>query len=410
MHEQAMTRLMDLAREGLAADWDPVTRGLRDSLVAHARTASRYWAERIGPDTPFESIPPLTKELAREHREDLRCAGVPDERCVEATTSGSAGEPGRFRVDTHAFGAHLAGRNALQLMCDIPFDAFVSYMVNAERPLKPLPDGWTYFTSLDLSDHAVARLVDEWSALGRYWIMGRSSGLATIAASMERQGLRPDPAPRAVVATMDMLTPESRRDITRAFDRPVHGWYGCSEICGYLAATVGAGGAYAVNPFLCHLEVVDDDDRPVAPGALGRILITDLHNRAAPMIRYEVGDMGRPAAAPHGAWPVIQDLEGRSSELMRREDGSPLTGLELAHRLFGVNDHTRWIRGYQFVQQRDGAIEMHTLWREEPDAATRERILADLRKTVGPRTPLRLVGVDSLGTLPSGKRWLVRRA
>lgn len=405
-----MTRLMTLAREGRGDEWQAVVRGMRDSVVEHARATSPYWRRAIPAGTPFEAIPPLTKAIVAEHLDELRCAGVPDERGVPARTSGSRGEPGRFLVDAHAFGAHLAGRNALQMMSGIPLDTFVSYMVNAERPITPLPEGWSWFSALDLSDGAVRELVERWSAMGRYWILGRSSGLATIAATLERLGLRPDPAPQAVVATMDMLTPDGRRSIARAFGRPVRGWYGCSEVCGHLAGTVGDGDAYAVNPFLCHIEVVDDRALPVGPGRLGRILITDLHNRVLPMIRYEVGDLGRPGRAALGAWPVIEGLEGRTSELMRRADGSPLTLLELGHRLFGATDHTRWIRGYQFVQQRDGTIEMRAMWRETPGAGVQAGILDALRLTVGPGTPLRLVEVAELGTLPSGKRWLVRHA
>ncbi|MEQ8833824.1 MAG: hypothetical protein RIB67_05190 [Miltoncostaeaceae bacterium] len=405
-----MTRLMTLAREGRADDWRPLTRGLRDGLVAHARATSPYWAECIGADTPFEAIPPLTKSIVHDRREDLRCAGVPDERCVPTKTSGSSGEPGRFLMDAHAFGAHLAGRNALQAMSGIPLDATLSFMVNAERPVTELPADWNWFSGADLSDAAVTMLMDTWSALGHYWILARSSALATIAATMERLGLRPDPAPRAVVGSMDTLTAQARRDIGRAFGSPVRAWYGCTEITGYLAGTVGDGDAYAVNPFLCHIEVVDDQARPLPPGRLGRILITDLQNRVQPMIRYEVGDLGRLATDGAGAWPVLESLEGRTSELMHRADGSPLTLLDLGHRLFGVSDHTRWIRGYQFVQQRDGTIEMHTVWREEPGDAVRARILDDLRSAAGPDTPLRLVPVEALGTLPSGKRWLVRHA
>jgi len=40
-------------------------------------------------------------------------------------------------------------------------------------------------------------------------------------------------------------------------------------------------------------EVVDDMGNPVSPGKSGRIIITDLYNRAMPFIRYDTGDYGR---------------------------------------------------------------------------------------------------------------------
>jgi hypothetical protein len=40
------------------------------------------------------------------------------------------------------------------------------------------------------------------------------------------------------------------------------------------------------------LEVVDGDDRPCAPGELGRLLVTDLHDLRAPQLRREIDERG----------------------------------------------------------------------------------------------------------------------
>lgn len=39
-----------------------------------------------------------------------------------------------------------------------------------------------------------------------------------------------------------------------------------------------------------YLEVLRDDGSPAAPGEIGRIVVTDLHNLAMPLIRFELGD------------------------------------------------------------------------------------------------------------------------
>lgn len=225
MHEQALTRLMALAAAGRREEWEPVTRGLRDALLDHARGASPYWRELLAPGLPFEEIPPLTKAIIRERWDDLPVRGVPDDRIVPGVTSGSGGEPARFLVDGASFGAQQAGRNALMLLCGIPFDAVISFMVAAERPTTTLPDGWTHFSSMDLTPPAVARLVEHWSGLGRYVIYGRSSGLGLIVEALQALGgLRPDPEPLAVIASSDTMTADLRRRTADAFGCPVHLW------------------------------------------------------------------------------------------------------------------------------------------------------------------------------------------
>ncbi|MEQ8833823.1 MAG: AMP-binding protein [Miltoncostaeaceae bacterium] len=405
-----MTRLMTLALDGRRQEWEPLARGMRDALLADARAGSAYWAGAAPEGTPFEEIPPLTKAIMHDRWDDLRMAGVPDELCAPGVTSGSSGEPGRFVIDTRAYGAHLAGLNALHLMCAVPLDVTTSYMTVSQVPETRLA-GAAYFSCLDMSPPALSRIVAGWAALERYVLSVSSGAMPALLDALDALGEPgPDPGPLAVIASRDMMTPDLRRRVAETFGCPVHLWYGSREICGFLAGSVATDSAsYAFNPLLVHVEVVDDDDRPLPPGEPGRLLLTDLHNRALPMIRYDTGDLGRMAGWSRGAWPVLEALEGRTSEVMYRADGSQMTLSDLGHHLFGVGDQSRWISAFQFLQRRDGTIEMHVVWREDPPAAAVERMAADLRPALGEGTPLRIVPVAALGTLPSGKRWVVRR-
>ena len=78
----------------------------------------------------------------------------------------------------------------------------------------------------------------------------------------------------------------------------------------------------------CMLEVVNDEHRPLPDGVMGtRYLLTNLYNKALPLIRYEVTDMlcraaercecGRPFA-------LLQGIVGRAEDLLRlrRIDGT----------------------------------------------------------------------------------------
>ena len=86
------------------------------------------------------------------------------------------------------------------------------------------------------------------------------------------------------------------------------------------------------------VEVVvrrDDTDgtRPAAPGELGEVVVTDLHNLAMPFIRYATGDLATAADdSPCGCGrglPRIASVEGRTSDVLEDGDGHQVSGIAL---------------------------------------------------------------------------------
>ena len=80
-----------------------------------------------------------------------------------------------------------------------------------------------------------------------------------------------------------------------------------------------------------------DEDGPAPPGQPGRIVVTQLHNDAMPLVRYELGDLA--VAAPPGAvctcgrtLPMLERLEGRVPDLISVPDGN-LPGTALLCRV-----------------------------------------------------------------------------
>jgi phenylacetate-CoA ligase len=96
-------------------------------------------------------------------------------------------------------------------------------------------------------------------------------------------------APRAVMCSSEVLTPDSRARIRSAFGVEPFNVY---------AATEPAGVAAECERHRLHLfedlvitEVVDDRNRPVPVGEVGaKVLVTVLFSRTQPLIRYEMSD------------------------------------------------------------------------------------------------------------------------
>jgi len=68
-------------------------------------------------------------------------------------------------------------------------------------------------------------------------------------------------------------------------------------------------------------------DQPAEPGEIGRIVVTDLHNRAMPIIRYDTGDVGAFATTSDGAPDPdrLAIVEGRRLDRIYAADGHPVS-------------------------------------------------------------------------------------
>jgi phenylacetate-CoA ligase len=109
--------------------------------------------------------------------------------------------------------------------------------------------------------------------------------------------------------------------------------YGTSEL-GSVAASCGHSPGMHLFEDQFLVEVLRDG-QPVAPGEMGRLIITDLVNTAMPLVRYDVGDMGRilPGLCPCGRRTVRIQVMGRVQEVLTTSRGL-LTPADVADAVF----------------------------------------------------------------------------
>ncbi|EJM97489.1 acyl-CoA reductase [Herbaspirillum sp. YR522] len=86
------------------------------------------------------------------------------------------------------------------------------------------------------------------------------------------------------------------------------------------ACSHGDDGVFHLLDDVQQLEIVcQDDDRPVAAGAVGRLLFTSLARQAQDLVRYDIGDLGRwmPGTCGCGLSSKRFQLLGRHGHLLR---------------------------------------------------------------------------------------------
>ena len=99
--------------------------------------------------------------------------------------------------------------------------------------------------------------------------------------------------------------------------------YSCSEV-GSIAIQCPVSGLFHIMHENLIVEILNQDGTPTLEGEIGRVVVTDLFNSAAPMIRYDIGDHAEVGpvctCGRHGA--TLKRIMGRDRGLFTRADGT----------------------------------------------------------------------------------------
>lgn len=204
-----------------------------------------------------------------------------------------------------------------------------------------------------------------------------------------------------VAAFGDVLDPAVAVRAEEVFDAPVIESYPTTDV-GYIAHQApGEPGLY-VNDDLMIVESVTADDRPAEhDDQIDHLLITSLHQRTIPMIRYRIDDRVRWLREPgtHAAYRRIAAIDGRSDELFGYGDV-----IVHPHAFRTVLAGVDALRDYEVRQTGDGA-DVSLVGADAIDTAA---VAGEIRSTLvraGLATPVVSVTVvDELGRTAVGKR------
>lgn len=131
--------------------------------------------------------------------------------------------------------------------------------------------------------------------------------------------------------------------------------YSCQE-AGYLALQCPDHEHYHLQSENSLVEILNEENQPCAPGEIGRVVITTLHNYATPLIRYDIGDyaqVGEQCACGRGL-PVITRILGRVRNMLVLPSGEsrwPLVGSDNYRHIAPISQ-------FQLIQHAPDQIEV----------------------------------------------------
>lgn len=385
----------DIWRVGQAA---PVAladrqRNRLSELVKFARVHSAYYRQRYR-DLPanltdVSALPVVTKSELMAHFDEwmtdpaIRRAGVDGfladpatigerylDRFAVWTTSGATGRPGIFVHDPDAVVTYnLIGMlRAIPVMRLITRRQLLRLLRHGSRNALLAVTGGHFAGSSETerlrrhAPHWIANsgrifsvlqpLPDLVRALNEFQpnrVGGYPTAMAVLAQEQSAGRLRIHPS--MLTPAGESLSDPMRRRLEAAFGCPVRMGYAASE---FLALGFECpSGWLHVNADWVILEPVDADYRPTPPGTRSQtVLLTNLANRVAPLIRYDLGDSitMKPDPCPCGSrLPAIR-VEGRTADLLRFEvaGGRTVTVLPLA--IGTVVEETPGVQRCQIIQ------------------------------------------------------------
>lgn len=363
----------------------------------------------------LERLPLLTRRVLQDHPTHAISTAIPESHgnTHRVSTSGSTGRPVQVlhtRLSTFFWRAFTLREHYWHQRDLSQKLAAIRYAPGAQngRAGAVRRDGWGPSTDLlhrtgpsaflsvltDVSDQA-QWLAEEDPA----YLISHPSNLLALAEHCRAHHIRP-PALRECRSVGEVVSERLRQACHDAWGVPVTDIYSTQEV-GYIALQCPEHEHYHIQAEGVVVEVLDAAGRPCAPGEIGRVVVTTLHNFASPLIRYEVGDYAEAGAScPCGrALPVLKRIVGRTRNMLTLPNG------KLRWPVFGYAELARIveIQQMQIVQHSAEELEVRLQVRRTPTPKEEEAIAAVLSKTLGHRFGYRFRYQDEIPRGASGK-------
>ncbi len=388
-------------------------------LLDHAKRTSPWYQRSLAHIDParldeasWAEVPLITRAELRQTDVMLSRAIPPQHGAVNVvSTSGSTGFPVKVSR-TALFGLYWSAMTVREILWH---RKDTSAKLITTRFLRDLPSdglrgrGWGPWSdvlgppgetvTLDIRT-PVSRQLELLVAEAPAYLLTYPTNLGYLVELAEREGVT-IPNLRAVATLSELLRPDVREATRRVFGVPIHDMYSTQEV-GYLGLQCPEHEHLHVPSEDVLVEVLDDAGRPCAPGEVGRVVVTSLHNFATPIVRYDVGDfaeVGAPCPCGRGL-PVLNRVLGRVRNSILTDRGDRIWPQ------FGttkISEKYPKLVQHQLAQTSFTRIEARLVVEEPLTEDERAGITAEMRKRLPEGMEVEIVEVDAIPRSASGK-------
>jgi phenylacetate-CoA ligase len=257
-----------------------------------------------------------------------------------------------------------------------------------------------YLDTLKMDSAGLSRFADVLRSKRPPLLFGHAHSVYLFAEYVRQQGIH-DIRPRGIITSAMVLHSWQRAVVEKTFGCKVTNRYGCEEV-GLIACECEEHNGLHINSDNLVVETVRDG-RPAAPGEPGSVVVTDLTNRAMPLIRYQVGDVAirteRRCLCGRGL-PLLERIEGREADYVVTTKGELISGISLtenfALQIVGVTQ-------IQIIQEAVDHFRFRVVRGPEFGPASLQQMTQLVHARFGSEVAYELEFVEKIPQEPSGK-------
>lgn len=287
-------------------------------------------------------IPFLTKAVIRANTDALKATNA--RGLARFNTGGSSGEPLVFFIGKNRVSHDVAAkwRATRWWGVDVGDPEVVVWGSPIELGQQDRIKAWRdrvfrtrLLSAFEMSATKLDQFIDTLRAVKPRMLFGYPSALSHIAQHARMRGIPMDDLGIEVAfVTSERLYDTQRSTIREVFGCKVANGYGGRD-AGFIAHECPAGGMHLTADDIV-VEIIDAAGQVQPAGVAGEIVVTHLSTHDFPFIRYRTGDIGVLGASPCACGrglPLLQDIQGRSTDFVVAADGTVLHGLALIYVL-----------------------------------------------------------------------------
>ncbi|MBG44413.1 MAG: AMP-binding protein [Aequorivita sp.] len=361
----------------------------------------------------WESLPILKKVDYQIPLKERLSKGFSEKNSYTNKTSGSSGNPIRFAKDrySHAitwayhmerFGWHDINFNtSLQARYyGIPLDTVENETVR----LKDFLAKRYRFSINNLSEKALDEMLKVYKQKPFEYINGYTSSIVLFAKYLREKNIvlkNICPTLKVCIVTSEMLFEADKILLENRLGVPIVNEYGCSE-AGVIAFT-NPHGEWEVDSKTLFVEILDEADKPLPMGEEGRIVITSLHNKAHPFIRYEIGDYGALSEESTFKKPILKKLTGRTNDFATLPSGKKAAGMTFYVITKKIMEESGNIQEFKVIQTKIDTFEINYVSKEELTKEKKQSITETIEQFLEPGLTFNFHRKAQLDRSASGK-------
>ena len=290
----------------------------------------------------LQKLPFLTKSVIRSNTDRLNHSSA--RGLARFNTGGSSGEPLIFFIGTKRVSHDVAAkwRATRWWGVDIGDPEIVVWGSPIELGKQDRIKFWRdkllrtqLLPAFEMSEPKLDGFINTIRSVKPRMLFGYPSALTHIARHAKKRGVTmTDLGIKVAFVTSERLYDEQRSTISEVFGCKVANGYGGRD-AGFIAHECPAGGMHITSDDIV-VEIVNEQGQVQPPGVAGEIVVTHLSTNDFPFIRYRTGDIGVLGSMPCScgrSLPLLQDIQGRSTDFVTAADGTVMHGLSLIYIL-----------------------------------------------------------------------------